>query len=101
VAFIAALLFIVFITQFGNALNLWNVSFWGAKHEDARREVFEQTKSFRDSNNRDIQDLCLQYSLTDDITTKGLLSSTIRQRAVTIPTDALTLSNQQCLQSIQ
>ena len=80
-------IFIVVMIAFsigGNALGLWNLQFWGVKYENAHREIFEQTKSFRDGSARDLDNLRLQYLQAKTSEEKAALRDVMRHRAVSI-----------------
>lgn len=61
------------------ALGLFNINFWGVKYEDAKRNVFEQSKSYNHGMQRDIQNLINSYDLADE-NQKNALKATIRHR---------------------
>jgi hypothetical protein len=98
---IITLVVIFLLTQMGNMLGLWNIKFWGTKYEDARRDVFENTKSFRDGSNRDLMELCIQYKTAQDESAKMIIASTINQRRLSVPDDALTSNTLNCLYEVK
>ena len=99
--FILGIVAFFLLIQAGNAMKLWNISFWGVKFEDARRDVFENTKSFRDGANRDLMNLCLDWQASEDPATRTLIASTISQRRLAVPDSALTQNTKQCLNGVK
>lgn len=52
---------VMLIDQFSRGYGLATYSFWGTKTEDAKREVFEHSKSFVDGQIHEIRDMQVQY----------------------------------------
>lgn len=63
------------------AIGFGSYWFWAPKQEAVRREVFEQTKSYRDGLRRDFDNLFLQYETEKDPDAKAAILSVIRHRA--------------------
>jgi hypothetical protein len=81
---------LIIILGFGlTALNYGSLKFWGPKYENARREIFENTKSFRDGSSRDLDNLRLQYLQATDENTKAAIKDTMRHRAFGVPREQL------------
>lgn len=81
-------------------LGLINLKFWGVKYEDARRDVFEQSKSYNHGMIRDIENLCLQYAELESETHKQAIASTIRHRKSAF-TGEFPVHVRKCLQNIK
>ncbi len=71
---IATLLFAV------QGFGLFNLKFWGIKYENARREIFEQTKSYNHGMIRDLENLCLAYEEAETKSHKNAIKATIQHR---------------------
>ena len=67
--FFAFIIFATAITWMSTGLNLAHYSFWAPKQENARREVFEQTKAFQQGTIQELSKMYLQYS--DPTTTQN------------------------------
>ena len=63
--------------------------FWAPKQEAARREVFEQTKAYRQGMVQELQNMQFQYVQADPAG-KAALASIILHRAADFPEDAMT-----------
>ena len=77
---------IIAAATFGaNYFGLVNYKFFGPQYEGARRQVFEETKSYRDGTRRDFDNLHLQYLAADSDEQKAAILATIRHRASGVP----------------
>ena len=75
-------LFVLGVVSFGvSAIGFGNYWFWAPKNEQVRREVFENTKSYRDGLRRDFDNLYLSYEQEKDPDAKAAIKSVIRHRA--------------------
>ena len=83
---IALLLILAFSLQ---GLGYISLKFWGPKYEDARREIFENTKSYKHGMIRDLQNLRMEYKKATDEGTRGMLSDTILHRTAALPLEGL------------
>ena len=87
-AFILVVLFI-FAVAFGlRGLGLVQFQFWAPKEEAARREVFEESKSYRDGMNQELRNMQMQY-VQADAEHRLALRSIILHRVAGFPADAL------------
>ena len=87
---IAGILILIAGLTFGlNAVGFINYSFWAPKQEQVRRDVFENTKSYRDGLRRDFDNLYLSYETEKDPATKSAILSVIRHRADGVDPDFL------------
>lgn len=87
----AALLVIVLFgaLAFGaRGLGWVSFSVWGPKEEATRREVFEESKAYRDGMNQELRNMQAQYVTADDAG-KTALRSIILHRVAGFPADAL------------
>ena len=73
--------------------------FWEPKFEDARRQVFENTKSFRDGSSRDLDNLRVAYMQAKTPEEKAVIKDTIRHRVFGIPPEQVSPSIQQIINS--
>ena len=96
---IAGLIMSLAVTFALQGFGLISLKFWGVKYEDARREIFEETKSYNHGMIRDLENLCLQYQALDSQSHKDAIASTIRHRKSAFTGD-LPLHVKQCLNSI-
>lgn len=80
-AFVGALILLGIIAMAVNATAYGNYKFWAPKQEQVRREVFENTKSYRDGLRRDFDNLYLQYQEEKDPNTQAAIKSVMRHRA--------------------
>jgi len=69
------------------ALSLAHYQFFAPRFENARREVFENTKSFRDGSRRDFDNLYVAYQSAKTPEEKQAILSVIRQRVYGVPED--------------
>lgn len=60
-----------------NYLNLLSYSFFAPKYEDARRNVFENTQSFVDWKNQEIDKYYMEFSRSDSDKEKKAISSVL------------------------
>lgn len=67
------------------AFQYGSYKFWAPKFEDAKREVFENTKSFRDGSARDLDNLRLEYLRAKTPEEKAALKDVMRHRALGVP----------------
>lgn len=75
-------LLLMAVFSFGvSAIGFGNYWFWAPKTEQVRREVFENTKSYRDGLRRDFDNLYLSYETEKDPDTKAAILSVIRHRS--------------------
>ena len=88
-AMFAAIIFIGLLNFAGNAMGFWSYQFWAPRQEQVRREVFEQTKSYRDGTRRDFDNLYLQYETEKDPDAKNAILSVIRHRAFGVDSNLL------------
>lgn len=72
------------------ALSYGSFKFWAPKYENAKREVFENTKSYKHGTIRDLQNLMLEYKSSDNEGHRAALRATILHRSVSIDQDKLT-----------
>lgn len=76
---IGAIMF--FALAFGlNNLRLFNLKFWGTKYQNARTEIFQETKAYTHGTIRDIENLCLDALKIESETHRGAIKSTIQHR---------------------
>lgn len=54
------------MTFVSDAFNLFSYKFWAPKQEQARRKVYEQTKSYRQGSVQRLDTLCTQIASADD-----------------------------------
>jgi len=80
--FIAVLFFMsIFIAMFLlNAFGLFQLNYWGVKYQDARTNIFEETKAYKHGTIRDIENLCLELQKTESAAHKNALYFTMRHR---------------------
>lgn len=53
-------------TFISDAFNLFSYKFWAPKQEAARRQTYEQTKSYRQGSIQRLNTLCTQVASADD-----------------------------------
>ncbi len=70
------------------ALGLVEFQIFGTAEADAKRQVFEQSKSYRDGAVQELQNMQFEYLKTDPEHQKGL-RSLILHRAASVPQDAM------------
>jgi hypothetical protein len=88
-AILGIFLFIAALAFGLNAVGFINYSFWAPKQEQVRREVFENTKSYRDGLRRDFDNLYLSYETEKDPDARAAVLSIIRHRAEGVDPDLL------------
>ena len=66
-----------------------SLKFWGVKYEDARREIFEHSKAYTHGTIRDLQNLRLEYSKSNDESHRQILADTILHRSAAFPLEKL------------
>lgn len=72
-----------------NAVGLTNYSIFGPRYENVRREVYEQTKSFRDGSRRDFDNMYMAYTEAKDPAEKAAILSVMRSRAAGVDMNML------------
>lgn len=85
IAFIVLLLGITWIFQ-GNDFFMYR--FFGLRYENTRREIFEQSKAYRQGMVQELQNLLFEYEQADE-GHKDALRSMILHRAADVPDDAI------------
>ncbi len=81
---LATLMGIILLGALGfafTAVDFASYRFWAPKQENVRREVYENTKSYRDGLRRDFDNLYLQYVSAKTVDEKDAVLSVIRHRA--------------------
>lgn len=69
------------VITFGlNGAGLINLKFWGVQYQDAKTDIFEQTKSYKHGTIRDIENLCLEMERTNDLVHKRAIRSVLNHR---------------------
>ncbi len=87
---IIGIILFVLLLGFGlTAFDYGSLKFWGPKYENAHREIFENTKSFRDGSIRDLDNLRLAYLQAQDPDAKAAIKDTMRQRALGVPREQI------------
>lgn len=71
-------------------LGLWSYSYFAPKYEAARRNVFEESKSYKHGTTRDLQNLMLEYRKATNEGHKQALKATILHRIAAFPVEDLT-----------
>ena len=64
--FIGLILFLTALAWFSDANDLMRYKFFGPKYEAARREIYEQTKSFRTGSIQRLNSLCTQIEAAEE-----------------------------------
>ena len=72
---IVALIALAFVFELGGLQ--WK-KFFAPKHENVRREVFEETRSYNEAKTQDLARYKLQYERSNDIEEKEAIAATIR-----------------------
>ena len=62
VIFFGVILLMTAITWMSTGLNLAHYKFWGPKYEEARRNVFEETKSFQQGTIQELSKMYQEYN---------------------------------------
>ncbi len=88
VSLILVVLLVVGLDQFGFALGLWDVTFWGTRVQNAQRQVFEQTQSYVQGKREYLSRLREQYETADD-THKAALKELILSEASNVDNSKL------------
>jgi hypothetical protein len=87
-AFLVTLLVLVGLTLGARGVGLVSFKLFGSAEEATRREVFEQSKAYRDGMNQELRNMQAQYVTADD-TGKTALRSIILHRVAGFPVEAL------------
>jgi len=61
----------------------------GPKYQNAHREIFENTKSFRDGSSRDLDNLRLSYLRAATPEEKAAIKDIMRHRALGVPKEQI------------
>ena len=88
-AFFGIIVLLCFTGFVLNYTGLVSYQFFGPKYEAARRNVFEETKSYRDGLRRDFDNLYIQYETEKDPDAKAAVLSVIKHRAYGVDPDFL------------
>jgi hypothetical protein len=94
---ILAILLVIVLDQFGFALGLWDVAFWGVKTQNARRQVFVETQSYVQGKIQNIGQECFAFRKADG-SQRSALAGEIRNEASTIDLTKLPADEQSCVQ---
>jgi len=86
---VVIIILLLVISFIGQAVNLWNLKFWGPKFEDAKRDVWEQTNSRINGAIQQIADSRLEYIRSEDPIEKEAICSTLRAMYPDITTDEI------------
>jgi hypothetical protein len=95
-AIVAAILVVLGLSFVGNALNLWNLSFWGPKFEEANRQIVQQSIRRQEGVSNNIGALCLNMKTEKDPASKSAFANLIVQQATGTGT-TLTADAQACV----
>ena len=98
---VVALIGLVALTFFFDAMGIAEVKIFGVKKENARREVFEQTQSYVDGKRQDLLRWKLQYETEKDTVARKALRYTILHSMVGLDESTLSPSLQTFLQEIR
>lgn len=91
----------VFLFVFSlNVVGLINLQFWGAQYENTRREIFENTKSYKEGKKQDLIKYRLEYLKAESVEEKQAITSTIRMMFSNYNSDNLEPELKSFLQSI-
>lgn len=82
------------------AISYGSLKFWGPKYEEAKREIFENTKSYKHGTIRDLQNLMLEYKSADNEGHKAALRVTILHRSAAFDRNELTPQLRQFLNTL-
>lgn len=93
-----AFLLLIFALQ---GLGFISLKFWGPKYEDARREIFENTKSYKQGNIRDLQNLMIEYRGADSDGHRKALKDVILHRFAAVDRQDLTPELRRFLSEIE
>ncbi len=83
---VSAIVMGIFLLQ---SLDFASLVFWGPKYENAHRQIFENTKSFRDGSSRDLDNLRIAYIQAKTPEEKSIILDTLRHRALGIPSEQI------------
>lgn len=73
--------------------------FFGPKYENVRRKTFEHSKSYRDGTVQELQNMQFEY-IKAAPAHRGALADLIRQRAVSVPPDAMPIELQNFISTL-
>lgn len=73
--------------------------FFAPKQEAIRRNTFEQSKSYRDGTVQELQNMQFEY-IKAAPAHRGALADLIRQRAVSVPPDAMPIELQNFISTL-
>lgn len=73
----------------GSFLGLWHYQFFAPKMENARREVFQKTRSYNEAKIQDLVKYRMEYLREKDPVSKSALRSTILLMFADYPTEQL------------
>ena len=80
-------------------LGLFGINFWGVKYQDARTNVFQETKAYRHGTIRDIENLCIEIEKAETTTHKNALRATLNHRIAAFDYNLLPSHVKKCIES--
>ena len=83
-----------------NGLGLVNLKFWGVKYENARTEIFQESKAYKHGTIRDVNNLCNEALKLDAGSHRDALKATIKHRIAAFDQAQLPPHVQKCLNQI-
>ena len=63
----------------GEYYSLWSFGFFAPKYENVKRQVFENTKSYREGKRQEVVKDKFEYDKSDDIHVKNAIKAHVRQ----------------------
>lgn len=82
-----------------NAFGLFSLKFWGVKYQNARTEIFQETKAYTHGTIRDIENLCLDALKTESQSHRDVIRATINHR-ISAFNKELPLNVKKCLSQL-
>lgn len=86
---IVSIILLTLLVFFMQGFDYASLVFWGPKYENAHREIFENTKSFRDGSSRDLDNLRVAYVQAKTPEEKAVILDTLRHRSLGIPSEQI------------
>ena len=98
--FIGILILCLSVTWIVQGNNFFMYRVFGLRYEQTRREIFEQSKAYRQGMVQELENMLYQYEQADE-NHKAALASMILHRAADIPDDAIPYNLRASIQQLR
>jgi hypothetical protein len=97
---LAALIVCLGLTWIVQGNDFFMYRFFGLRYENTRREIFEQSKAYRQGTVQEVQNMLFEYEQADE-GHKAALASMILHRVADVPDDAMPADLRASIQQVR